>query len=56
MAFESKGSVNMSGFRGDRGLDPLPPNNHKAIGFISNAGPDPLKSQKAIKPAFIVGP
>ena len=33
-----------------------PLNNHKSIGFLSNtAGPDPLKNQKATKPAFNVG-
>ena len=26
--------------------------NHKNIGFLSNAGPDPLKNHKATKPAF----
>ena len=38
------------------GSDPLPPpkkKNHKAIGFLSSTGPDPLKNYKAIKPAFI---
>ena len=30
--------------------------NHKAIGFLSNTGPDPLKNHKATKPAFNVGP
>ena len=31
--------------------------NHKAIGFRSNTGPDPLKNQKKnTKPAFNVGP
>ena len=30
--------------------------NHKAIGFLSNTGPDPLKNHKATKPAFSVGP
>ena len=25
---------------------------HKAIGFLSNTGPDPMKNHKAIKPAF----
>ena len=27
----------------------------KAIWFLSNTGPDPLKNHKAIKPAFNVG-
>ena len=35
---------------------PLPLVNHKAIGFLSNTGPDPLENQKATKPAFNVGP
>ena len=26
------------------------------MGFISNTGPDPLKNQKATKPAFIIEP
>ena len=29
---------------------------HNDIGFLSNAGPDPLKNHKATKPAFNVGP
>ena len=29
-----------------------PPKNHKNIGFLSNTGPDPLKSHKATKMAF----
>ena len=33
-------------------LEPL--KNHKAIGFISNAGPDFLEKHKATKPAFNV--
>ena len=43
--------------RGGRGSAP-PPHfllNHKNIGFLSNTGLDPLKAQKATKPAFIVG-
>ena len=40
---------------GDRGSgNPL--ENHKNIGFLSNAGPDPLKNHKATKPAFDFGP
>ena len=36
---------------------PAPPfKNHKNIGSLSNTGPDPLTNQKAIKPAFNVGP
>ena len=30
--------------------------NHKAIGFLSNTGPDPLEMHKATKPTFNVGP
>ena len=37
----------------DRGSGP-PQKNHKAIGFLSNTGPDPLKIHKAPKPAFNV--
>ena len=33
-----------------------PLKNHKNIGFLSNAGPDPLTNRKSAKPAFIVGP
>ena len=33
-----------------------PSENQKAIMFLSNTGPDPLKSHKASKPAFNVGP
>ena len=29
---------------------------HKAIGFLSNTGPDPMENHKATKPAFNVGP
>ena len=29
--------------------------NHKAIGFLSNTGPDSLETHKATKPAFNVG-
>ena len=39
---------------GPVGLDPH--KNHKNIGFLSNTGKDPLKSHKATKPAFNVGP
>ena len=37
--------------RGGRGSGP-PPENHKNIGYLSNTGPDPLKSHKATKPLF----
>ena len=30
--------------------------NHKAIGFLSNTGPEFLENHKATKPAFNVGP
>ena len=33
-----------------------PPENHTAIRFFSNTGPDPLQNHKAAKPAFKVGP
>ena len=49
------GSTNsMRGSRGGREQGPL--EKHKAIGFLSNAGPDPLQSQKADKAAFNVEP
>ena len=32
------------------------PEKSQNIGFLSNAGPDPLKNHKATKPAFNVGP
>ena len=35
---------------------PSPQENHKAIGFLSNTGPDPLGNHNATKPAFNVGP
>ena len=38
------------------GPDPPPPEKSQKIGFLSNTGPDPLKSHKATKPAFNVGP
>ena len=42
----------------DRGSGPPPPplKYHKAIGFLSNTGPDPLENHKATMPAFYVGP
>ena len=33
-----------------------PPEKSQNKGFLSNTGPDPLKNQKATKPAFNVGP
>ena len=41
--------------RGGQGSGP-PLKNHKNIGFLINAGPDPLNNHKATKPAFNVGP
>ena len=42
--------------RGAVGLDPPPPfenhENHKTIGFLSNADPDPLENHNATKPGF----
>ena len=35
---------------------PGPLNDHKNIVFLCNTGPDPLKNQKATKPALIIGP
>ena len=42
----------------NRGRAPRPPlENHEAIAFVSNTGPDPLGNHKATKPAFyVVGP
>ena len=46
----------MCGSRGgDRGSG-HPLKNHKNIEFLSDTGPDPMKNQRAIKPAFNVGP
>ena len=42
--------------RGDRGLDPQPPEYHKDNRFFSNTGTDPLENHKATKPLFNVGP
>ena len=41
--------------KGGQGVQ-TPMKNHKNIGFLSNAGLDPLKNQKAAKPAFNVRP
>ena len=46
---------------GGRGSGPpLPLLNHKALRFLSDTGPDPLKNHKATRPAFnvwaIIGP
>ena len=35
---------------------PDPTENHKNIGFLSNSGPDPLKTHETTKPAFNVWP
>ena len=40
---------------GNRGSGP-PLKNHKAIGFLSKTGPDPLKNQIGTLPAFNFGP
>ena len=40
---------------GYRGSGPPLKNKKKNIGFLSNAGPDPLKNHKATKPAFNIG-
>ena len=42
--------------RGGTGGPTSPLVKHKNIGFLSNAGPDPLKNHKDTKPAFNVGP
>ena len=41
---------------GDRGSDPAPLENHKAIGFLSNTGQDPMENHIDINSAFNVGP
>ena len=50
--------LGMHGSRGGiGGSDPIfPLENHKAIGFLSNTGPDPLENHKATKPSFNLGP
>ena len=47
----------MRGSRVGQGVrTPLPPKNHKNIGFLSNTVPDPLNNHKKTgKPAFNVG-
>ena len=56
--FQLACSLVMGGSReGTGGPDPPPPmKNHKNIGFFTNTGPVPLKTHKATKPAFDVGP
>ena len=44
------------GTRGPYRYPPLPLKNCKAVGFLSNTVPDPMKNHKATKPAFNVGP
>ena len=39
-----------------RGTGGLALENHKALGFLSNIGPDPVEKYKASQPAFNVGP
>ena len=34
----------------------IPPKDHKAIRFLINTGPDPMKNHKATKPAYHVWP
>ena len=34
---------------------PNPMNDQKNIGFLSKAGPDPMKNHRAAEPTFIVG-
>ena len=41
---------------GTGGPDLYPLENHENIGFLSNAGPDPLEKHKVTWPAFNVGP
>ena len=49
--------IQSGGRGGGQGVrTPTPLKNYKNIGFLSNTSPDPLKNQKATKPAFNVGP
>ena len=41
--------------RGGQGARTPTSENYKAIGLLSNTGPDLLENQKAIKPTFNVG-
>ena len=41
---------------GTVGPDPTSLENHKALGFLNNTGPDPMENLKATKPAFNVRP
>ena len=45
----------MHGYRREQGVR-IPPENHKAIWVLSNAGQVPLKNHKSTKPAFNVEP
>ena len=40
----------------NRSGPPPPPEKSQKYSFVKNSGPDPLKSHKATKPAFNVGP
>ena len=46
----------MCGSREGKGFGSPLLKNHKAIGFLSNIGVDPLENHKTTKPAFNVGP
>ena len=37
---------------GETGVHTRPPKNHKAVGFLSNTGPDPLKNRTTTKLAL----
>ena len=41
--------------RGGEGVR-TPPGKLQNVGFLSNTGPDPLRSHKATKPAFKIRP
>ena len=45
----------MRGSRGGRGPDPPALENHKAIGFLSNTGPDPGPDHKKITKHSMLG-
>ena len=52
--FETESSASGAPEGGPGSGPPL--KNHKNIGFLTNTGPDPLKDQRATKPAFNVEP
>ena len=51
---EHASNVDQEGMGGGAG-GPNPMNDQKNIGFLSKAGPDPMKNHRAAEPTFIVG-